>query len=434
MKAPFFLLKENILSGKQRWLYYTILCFIVSLYIKHIPVITNVLLFGIFLMSCFSAFTKNYAEQIKQNRAIFGIVLFFIYQLITVIFSDNLQIGTQVLLMRLPLFILPFSFCFINFDLSTWRKIALFYALTTTLASVVGFGYGIYMAINKHDTGYLYNDNISELILDKQAVYFGFYVNAAILILFFSLKNIGGLDKKFNYIIWLSLLWLLFIICMLASKTSMFCLAVLLFIIALRYMFIHKKKLEGGLLLLSMFIGAVLIMKVFPKTLNRFKGITETTFVFDNKNRENHFNADYDKDKWNSTNTRVALWQCGVEIWKEHFLFGTGLGNKKAELMNKYKEKHFLYALETEKNLHNQYLDILMSLGVVGLTFFVTSFFIYPFIQFIKNGQWFSILIFACLAFSFFTENMLDRYQGEMLIAFILPLASKISQKNEIQA
>jgi O-antigen ligase len=427
---PFFLLfKEKILSGKERWLYYAILCYIVSLYIKHIPVVTNVLMLGIFIFSCVISFGKNYMQLIKNNRVIFGIALFFICQLISAFFSTNFQAGANVLLMRLPLFILPLAFCFINFELKIWNRITLFYAFITAIASVIGFAYGVYSAINKHDTGYLYNDNISELLLDKQAVYFGFYVNAAILMLIFSLKSIGELSKQFTYLAWVSLLWLIFIIFMLASKTSMLCLAAILFFVIVRHVFTSKNKMEGGLLLLSIVIGAVLVMKMFPKTLNRFKGITETSFVFDNKNRENHFNAEYEKDKWNSTNTRVALWQCGAEIWHEHFLFGTGIGDKKEALIKKYNEKHFWYAIDTEKNLHNQYLDILASMGLVGLLFFVFCFFVYPLIVFIRNGQLFSILLFCCLAFCFFTENMLDRFQGEIIISFILPLAAKISNR-----
>jgi len=315
--------------------------------------------------------------------------------------------------------------------MKTWKRILLFYASVTTLASMLGFAFGAYMAVTHHDSGYLYNDNISELLLDKQAVYFGFYVNVAILIFIYAVKSEGELNARQKNSVIAALVWLVFISFMLASKTSIACLLLILFLLAVQHIVIKKKYMEGALLIMGLVVGTILVGKFFPKTFNRFKGITETNFVFENRNRENHFNADYNKDKWNSTNTRTALWQCGMEIWKKNFLFGTGLGDRKQTLKEKYTEKHFWYAIDTEKNLHNQYLDIAVSMGLTGLFIFIFIFFAYPLKIFWKNRQGFSIAVFCCLAISFFTENMLDRFQGEIIIAFILPIAAKVGAQSK---
>ena len=243
MVRSFFTIKKDFsLSVKEQCFYYLLLAYCISLYIKHAPVVTNLLLFSVFIAAIFIGYGKNYFHALKKNKIISGLLLFFIYQVLSVCTSVNKEAGLQVLLMRLPLFLLPCSFCLVDFDKKIWVKIALFYAFTTTLASIFGFAYGIYMALHMKDTGYLYNDNISELLLDKQAVYFGFYINAALIVFLFSLSELSETQKKMKTMIRLAMFWLVFIVCMLAGKTSMFCLAGILLLICIRYLFVHKKK------------------------------------------------------------------------------------------------------------------------------------------------------------------------------------------------
>ncbi len=318
----------------------------------------------------------NYFKHLSKNRICLGFIVFYIYQLISVLFSQDITSGTAILVSRLPLLVLPLAFCFIDFKKKTWDKILLFYAIITTVASIIGFSFGIYKAIVENDSGFLYNDNIS-IFLSKQAVYFAFYVSIAILIFVIQLRQYPPIVQKYRFLIYLSVVWLLFIIFMLASRTAMFGVLVILFLYVFTSLIRKKRYMEGMLILLSILIGSVIVSKLFPKTLNRFKGTTETNFQFDNKNVENHFNAEYDESKWNGTNTRVAIWKCAIEVWGEQPLFGTDLGDRNKALMDKYKKKHFEYAINTQKNTHNQYLDILVSMGVVGLLVFIIVFFIF---------------------------------------------------------
>ena len=109
---------------------------------------------------------------------------------------------------------------------------------------------------------------------------------------------------------------------------------------------------------------------------------------------------------------------------------GVGLGDRNDALMMKYKENEFWYGLGSQKNTHNQYLDVLMSMGIIGLFLFLITFFIYPIKMFFKQRQVFAIVVYVLLAICFMTENMLDRYQGLIFISFVLPLSAKIFNKN----
>lgn len=418
----YFLYSGEGYSGRAgAFLYYSTLLYIISLFIKDAPVITNIIA-GILLLAAFiTTPPSSYLTRLRASPVALGLILFFLLNVVSVLLSDNKAAGMAVLQMRLPLFILPLAIALVAFSERVWDKILLFYAFAVTVASLVGFFHGAYMAQLTHDSGYLYNDNIC-WIIDKQAVYFAFYVNVAILIFIQQLLGKDKLTYGLRRMIYFAVPWLMFIVVMLASKTAMISLVIILVVLIYVLLFRNRKIFEGVLLTLSIVIGSFLIVKMFPKVANRFEGLMETSFQFDNRNMENHFNAEYDESKWNSTNTRAALWICAMEIFYSNPVLGTGVGDRNDVLMEKYREKDFIYAYTTQKHTHNQYLDAAVSMGAVGLVAFLWCFVIFPLIYFSRKKYMLGICVSVALAISFLTENMLDRYMGEILIAFILPV------------
>lgn len=407
-------------------LYYAILTYIVSIYIKNAPVVSNALMFLILVFSVLSIKPADLKQQLVKYKINSGMILFFLFQVISVLLSYDKASGFSIISLRLPLLVLTLAFCFIEFEQKTWYAILFFYALVTTIASVIGFGYGAYLATHESNTAYYYNDNISDLLWGKQAAYFGLYVNAAIIVTIYLLGNKNSGFTNFKYWFWFSIIWLLFINYMLASKMSTICLVLILLTLAFLRIFRNKKILEGAILLFAIVIGMVILYKLFPKTVERFKTITQTNYRFDNTNAENSLDDKFDANKWSSGSTRMALWTCGKEVFMTHPFLGTGLGDIRNVLKEKYTEKHFIYAINTHKNLHNQYFDVAVSMGLVGLLIFLFTYFFYPIKIFLHKRQDFAIGIFICIGLCLLTENMLDRYQGEQIIALLLPLAVKI--------
>ena len=413
------------------FLYILILGYILSLYIKNAPVVSNSLMFVIFILAFISVSPTSYKEIFLKQKVCLGIALFFLLQVISVLFSSNKADGFDILSLRLPLFIFPLAFCLIDFERKTWLNILLFYVLVTTIASIAGFLYGAYMANQEENTAYYYNDNISELLLGKQAAYFGLYINAAILTIVYLLQNKEKRFKGLKILLYASLVWLLFINYMLASKMSTISLGIILLCIVFIRIIRKRKVLEGVILLVVLVIGFMMLDKVFPKSVARFKTLTQTSFRFDNTNPENSLDDKFDANKWSSGSTRMAVWTCGKEIYVKHPIFGTGLGDIRNALKEKYIEKNFVYAIDTKKNLHCQYFDVAVSMGVVGLLLFLITYFLYPIKTFIARKQDFAISIFICVGLCLLTENMFERYQGEEIIAFLLPLSAKIFNEKE---
>ena len=416
---------ENSEQKYSKYIYYLILCFIVSVFFKSSPAISNGAILAIVILSLFSFNKNNITNRIYLYL---GFIAFFLLETLSLIYTNNFNEGLSFLSLRFPFLLFALAFSFIQLSKKHLMKILLFYCLITTFVSVISFFYGVYLTFKFSDSGYLYNDNISEYIIGKQAVYFSYYVNVAVFGLFYLLKQFKfKLDKKLLIIG--AIFWLFFINFMLACKMAMFSLYLLSGIQFMEYVLIQKKYKELFLVLFGTLIFIFLIVKISPKTFNRFTGIFQIEYQFDNTKNENHFNAEFDKTKWNGTNTRAAIWNCAQEIFKENPILGVGIGDKQTELMEKFKQHHFTYAIKTNKNTHNQFLDIVISLGLVGLIIFLITYFIIPIWYLFKSKSYFSIYVFICLLFSLLTENMFDRYQGVILISFMLPFVIKLEEK-----
>src|SRR5690606_5932764 len=73
-----------------------------------------------------------------------------------------------------------------------------------------------------------------------------------------------------------------------------------------------------------------------------------------------------------STNIRVGLFICSMEVLKANWVFGTGIGDMHAELNQCYKTNGYSDVLYLQEyNPHNQYLQTLIAMGILGLFSFL---------------------------------------------------------------
>jgi O-antigen ligase len=118
----------------------------------------------------------------------------------------------------------------------------------------------------------------------------------------------------------------------------------------------------------------------------------------------------------------MAAWRCGWQLFIQHPIIGVGIGDKKTELFKVYEQKQFYFAIRTNKNVHNNYLDILYSTGLIGLILFIAGWIILPLCIAFKEGDGLAILVIVTFAAAWITEIYFDRNLGGMLTGFIIPL------------
>jgi O-antigen ligase len=119
---------------------------------------------------------------------------------------------------------------------------------------------------------------------------------------------------------------------------------------------------------------------------------------------------------------RFLIWKYCYEIFKEsNILFGNGFEETEKLLLNKYQsispKKKRDWFIQKRFNTHNQYLDILLSQGYIGLVIFII------FLFYLFKKSFFShkfIMLFTTLSLYMFIYNNFHRVLGVFIFSFIL--------------
>ena len=187
---------------------------------------------------------------------------------------------------------------------------------------------------------------------------------------------------------------------LLARKGIIIALGLSLGVYALFWINSGKQRL---FVVLGAFGCVTLIMLAVPGIKNRFKELFQA---------ETYLTV----DETNSTNNRINIYECSLDLIAERPVLGYGLYKDRIVLNDCYKTKYY-WLYENNYNTHNQYLAFAMKVGLLGLILILCSIGY----QMWKAGQlkatlWFSLLLFFAL--EMFTETIFERQNGVMLFAF----------------
>ena len=408
----------KIFSLRERLLYFGIALFFVSMFLPDMPVINNIIIGGVILVSFFY---NPFAEKVRlfgERKEILLMVLFYIWHIISTFVSANRQEGLVMLTLRLPLLVFPISIGLLYIREELKDRILLAFIIIITATSVVCLIYSIGQYRQHGDTGLLYNDSLTSLI-HVQSIYFALIVNLALFSYFYLLRK-GSFAIEYIGLAYLSIAFLLVFHFMLASRIAIISLYSLFLYFAVLYIVKRKQYLVGGVIILGVIVGSVMVSQIFPKIMSRFNELHYTDYKFDSHSMEHHYNMVLTADQWNGANLRLALWACGEEVARRYWLFGAQLGDKQDQLYRVYREKKFDYAVQTKKNMHNNYFDVFCTFGVIGFAVFLLGYVILPIRRAIQFRDLLGGLMVAFLAISMFTETYMDRSMGCLLLGFFL--------------
>ena len=403
-------------SGKDKLLYWIILLFFASLFLPLMPVVTNIIL-GLFVIISFSNNSLKEKLQLLKSRPYMLLFLFYYFlHVVSLLWSNDKTEAVTQLSMRLPILFFPLVIG--TLIITTQLKDRIIYAIVivTTGAALLSLGLSFLKFQATGNSGFLYNDSLTAHFV-MQSIYMAMIVNISIV------GMIYLLNKRPSFITQPGLLYLVIALLfgyhfLLASRSAMILLYGALFLYAVYYILKRKKYLEGATLILGMFIGAFILFKFFPKTIQRFKELTYTSYQYDSKGIESHYDMQLNSEQWNGANTRLALWSCGWEVAKRNMLIGVGVGDRIQAVNEVYKERNFTMAIQTQKNVHNSYLDALLTFGIGGLIFFLLTFVIAPLVDVAKRQSMFDLFVVIAFIVSMIFEVYLARSIGSMLAGF----------------
>lgn len=212
----------------------------------------------------------------------------------------------------------------------------------------------------------------------------------------------------------------------------------------------NKIKLFSFVLVVGVFqiftiLGLLLLLLLFLKIMYDYKKkffyITSVVFIIGLCSFLTSYKLQNKEIKLNTIvlkidNIRPAIWKTSSSIIKDNFLLGVGVNQAQKKLDKNYPKRGSVGAiLQAHKlNCHNQYLQLFLEIGLVGILLFYMIFRSYFLrLKALDTLELRSIsLFFSIIVFTFFiVESVLNRYAG--LSFFLLFISLIIFYKKPIK-
>ena len=345
-------------------------------------------------------------QLLKENKVLFLLLSIpFWLAVIGLTYSTDFGGAIRGVELRIPFLVFPLILSTVKLAFESTRyalRQLLWATLAATIFAIIKVGY---FKIN--DLGdYFYYDKFSEF-LEKHTTYFSLIVVTCMLYClneFFQSKR----KKYFSLAVYVFFIFVLYILSVRISIIAILIgtVIILLYRLTLKYKII-------GIVTIVLLAGSIYFTPNFQK---RFEpSTTESLKIDDIEFRRLHWKSVLETISYN-----------GIFI-------GNGTRGNRDYLYSKYQEFGITSAHEEAYNAHNQYLEILMEQGVLGLLpFLLLLFFLTR--SAIKSKDALGISILAVFVLYMLTESILERQSGIVLFSYLTTLfiMSKVDSLKEV--
>ncbi|MCT4582627.1 MAG: O-antigen ligase family protein [Flavobacteriales bacterium] len=363
-----------------------------------------------------SLWNKRPHLRLNINWRVFIIIGFYFFGILSLFYGKNTSNTWFNNEIKLSLFVFPVAFLISNLDFkSIYRSILKSFVEGTLMAIMLSLINAIIRYYyERESTVFFY----SELSYFAHTSYFSLYLNFAISILYFfwfspSKKNYIPPYLNFGLSFFFSLTILL-----LASKTGVITMLIT-HLIGIGFWVIRYRKFKQAAILLgalSILISVGLYQS--PQVVNRLITMKDSIL-------------NYNGTPNSSSTVRLAVWSEAIELIKAKPILGYGVGDVTDELTKRYEERGFSVLAKKHLNSHNQYIQILIGSGVIGLFYFLFLI-IYPFKSIGKPVDLLIYLFFFLLILiNFLTESMLETQSGVVFFAFFITLFYSLASEQK---
>lgn len=390
------------------------LLFLIIPFDDYIRALPNILL--IILTITFPAIIKREHFQKIKKVPFFLFLLFFAFVILNSLLSGRFETDLSVIkkiaiALGLVILYLP-----VQYDRKV-QKAVIFSSIAAIIFSVISIVYSA-----NTNPNFIFGDSrmmIEALLVDR--LYLGLISVLSILFCYRSMRKTYHPHNA--YYLGAIVLNILFIILVISKIAGLILFGLLL----LRQVYGSQKKIRipVAITILGLALAGTFFLK-FQQQKKSKTPINVTTFL------SNNLKASH------TTETRLITWHCSTEILKNKDLPLNGIGFKAtkdqlalcydATIANEEKKKLFI----TQRyNSHNQFLDILLSTGVIGLLLFC-AFLIWTFM---KNREHFfqTAILFTFIGYAM-VENILHRQIGAYYVGLILIIVLANQTYKEIDA
>lgn len=358
----------------------------------------------------------NMISIFRKNRLLQILPALYLLHVIGLLWSDNLKYAGLDLQIKLTLLLLPFAI-----GTTTITKDERYNVLKSFIGGcILASSYLLINAFKNYSASqnihlFFYTDLCSVLM---HPTYFTMYLNLAIILLLYFIASAEKVRTQSTSAIILYFLLLMAIL--LSARTAQAAIVVTM-ILFLGLQFKKIKLKSSGI--------AVIITVVIMTGASHFM-LTQINNRYTQVENAIATPTQGTVQEYNSTTGRLEIWKESLEVLKSNWLIGTGTGDIKDELVKTYKSHDFKYGYEKELNTHNEYLQIWLSIGLIGFILIVLVHLI-PIVQFNQYTDFiFPIFIVIC-GLNALTEATLETQRGVLFFAFFFSLMAVNSKASD---
>ncbi len=335
----------------------------------------------------------------KNGRVLLTTVIWFLAVYAYLISEDKIP-ASDDLQVKLPLLIIPL----VVGSLQPVREMEWTWFIRAMVTGCVAFiatalGLATYQWLAEGTNAFNYKKLVGFTIIHP--AYLGMFLNFALLIVLAEwmewVPSRTGLSRRML----LTVAGILFIfLILLTAKTAVLFALLLLVLVTVLYIrhtgnWLHAAWLGGGAMIVF-----IVFLWLNPVTFERFSMI----FRFEETNYEN------------SVLSRTLTWKAVGNLLAEMPPEGLGSGDVQEALNIEYKDLDFQLGLEESHNAHNQYFQVLLESGWLGLLLFISALVIFLSIG-IRRKDWLYTGFIVLFAFNILTESVLETQSGVLFFA-----------------
>jgi len=365
-------------------------------------------------------------HQPSRKLPLLVITGIFVLHLIGLFYSEHSDAAINEIGIKLSLIVFPIlAWLMPPLNNKQTKNILMSFVYGCLIFIPLAIGFGIYRAIHYHEIAYLSYEKLGIYFHPTYAATYqamGFFI-----LMYYASQRIYLFGKeKIHYVV--CGIMLIFI-SMLASKAGL--IATMISIVMSSWLFYSRKKSWSQALVVCLISVAVLIFSTVlaPETSTRVEAAIvdfedDTTFqnteainnTLHNVVSPSDSAAEKVAEAKSSTQLRLVTWSAAKDVLFENPL-GTGTGDTKYALIEKYIERGENYAAEKKLNAHNQFLQYGAEFGWPGLFLITLCIVSLIYIGF-KQGE-IVLLNFALLcAMNFLFESFLEVQAGIVFFCF----------------
>lgn len=359
----------------------------------------NIESYGAFLLLVigFVVFKKFKKENLI---VILSFSLFYLYEILTLLYTENVDRGFKVLLRNITFLIMPIAFSLVK-DIMTRKTIRFFFISYILSLFVLGISL-VFFLVSFFE---IYSLNLLSLGIQnwkfKHALLYNFYkeLHPTYLSVSFLLGVIisihGILKNNWRWINFFLVFFFTLIIILLSSR-----IVIISYIVVVPIFVLLSTKILNFKKLFYLFIACVIVSCISINLVEERKVDALKAYA------KNSLNINEDNV------SRIEIYKTSFSIIEENVFFGVGVGDVKNELKTKYKARSLKqYYVNKVFNSHNQYLHYLIEGGLPLFILFLLTL-IHLFYNAIKNKDYLFFCFLLVIFLVLFTENLFNRING----------------------